>query len=335
MEKHIRKNYIDVLKGFGIFFVVFGHVTHNHLLKDYIWGFHMPLFFLLSGFLLNIKKYPTFKVFFISRIKSIYIPYVFFFLVTFVYWLLIERRVRGGEYSVTHQLFGLIYGTYEGNHLNFNGALWFLPCLLSVELMFYYVARIKSKTTIALWIVLFFLAGTLVKYFQLNYLPFGIHTAFFGIVFFGIGYISKNLEKTILNLKVLYKLIFLLLILVFQLLTLEYNLSATIETMNVVYIPVAISGILFYHLSSGLIKRNKILEFIGKNSLIILAFQEQTYRGIIFIFSKILNLDIEYLRLNIFICLLISLISIVSIIPMIIFYNKYIRVRIHSLFTYQ
>lgn len=46
-----RISYIDILKGFGIFFVVFGHVTHIGELRDYIWNFHMPLFFFVSGFL--------------------------------------------------------------------------------------------------------------------------------------------------------------------------------------------------------------------------------------------------------------------------------------------
>ena len=52
-----RKKYIDVLKGIGIFLVVFGHVTHILELREYIWNFHMPLFFFISGFLFNSSKY--------------------------------------------------------------------------------------------------------------------------------------------------------------------------------------------------------------------------------------------------------------------------------------
>lgn len=46
-----RISYIDIFKGFGIFFVVFGHVTHIGVLREYIWDFHMPLFFFVSGLL--------------------------------------------------------------------------------------------------------------------------------------------------------------------------------------------------------------------------------------------------------------------------------------------
>lgn len=93
-----RISYLDIFKGFGIFFVVFGHVTHIGELRDYIWNFHMPLFFFVSGLLYNSNL--RFKDFLLKRIKSIYIPYILFFCVTFCYWLLIERRVRGGEYSI-------------------------------------------------------------------------------------------------------------------------------------------------------------------------------------------------------------------------------------------
>lgn len=48
-----RISYLDIFKGFGIFFVVFGHVTHIGALRDYIWNFHMPLFFFVSGLLYN------------------------------------------------------------------------------------------------------------------------------------------------------------------------------------------------------------------------------------------------------------------------------------------
>src|SRR5579862_1205738 len=143
--KIIRKNYLDVLKGMGIFYVVFGHVTHIEVLRAYIWNFHMPLFFLISGFLFNAGKYDNFKSLFKSKFNSIYLPYVFFFAVTFLYWVLIERKFRGGEYSILNQFMGLFYGTYEGEHLNFNGALWFLPCLFVVELMFYFVSKINNK----------------------------------------------------------------------------------------------------------------------------------------------------------------------------------------------
>lgn len=76
-----RISYLDILKGFGIFFVVFGHVIHNSILREYIWNFHMPLFFIVSGLFHNSNI--TFRSFLLKRIKSIYIPYILFFTLFF------------------------------------------------------------------------------------------------------------------------------------------------------------------------------------------------------------------------------------------------------------
>lgn len=45
-----RLNYIDSIKGFGIWLVVLGHLLDpGNYLKSYIYGFHMPLFFSVYG----------------------------------------------------------------------------------------------------------------------------------------------------------------------------------------------------------------------------------------------------------------------------------------------
>lgn len=333
MQKELRKNYIDVLKGIGIFFVVFGHVTHTGILREYIWNFHMPLFFLISGFLFNTEKYPKFKKFFLSRIKSIYLPYIFFFLITFLYWAIIERSFRGGEYSIQHQLLGLFYGTYEGYHLNFNGALWFLPCLFSVELMFYYVSKIQNKFGIFSFILLFFIMGSIIKYYNLNFLPLGIHTALFGVVFFGIGFISKSFEKGLSQLSLIYKIVLLAACFFLQMSAIKSGYSSSIEKTTLIYIPIALLGITFYFILSNLINKNKILEYLGKNSLVILAFQEQTYRALIFSFSKLLKLDVEVIRLNILYSLFITFVTLIVILPAIYIYNEYVRVKINLFFS--
>ena len=45
-----RNKQIDVMRGIGIFLVVLGHTYHN---SGMLYLFHMPLFFMLSGSVLN------------------------------------------------------------------------------------------------------------------------------------------------------------------------------------------------------------------------------------------------------------------------------------------
>ena len=55
-----RNHSIDVAKGFLILFVILGHavqgVLEDHLLRYFIYSFHMGLFFFVSGYLINPTK---------------------------------------------------------------------------------------------------------------------------------------------------------------------------------------------------------------------------------------------------------------------------------------
>ena len=54
MYKNDRQ-YWNITKGIGICLVVLGHVCSD--ISNYIYLFHLPLFFFVSGFLYNEKKY--------------------------------------------------------------------------------------------------------------------------------------------------------------------------------------------------------------------------------------------------------------------------------------
>ena len=50
-------NYIYYSKGIAILFVIFGHVySGNNIATTWIYSFHIPLFFIISGFLLKLNK---------------------------------------------------------------------------------------------------------------------------------------------------------------------------------------------------------------------------------------------------------------------------------------
>jgi len=45
-----RVEFLDIGKGFGIFCIVFGHNIIPHWLCDWVFSFHVPIFFILSGY---------------------------------------------------------------------------------------------------------------------------------------------------------------------------------------------------------------------------------------------------------------------------------------------
>lgn len=61
-EQTKRIEALDVAKGIGIILVIIGHLSSSYL-HDWIYSFHMPLFFIISGICFKTEKYPSFLFF--------------------------------------------------------------------------------------------------------------------------------------------------------------------------------------------------------------------------------------------------------------------------------
>lgn len=59
METVERERALDVIKGVGILLVVVGHTSCPDVLKTWIYSFHMPLFFMVAGYLFNERKWKS------------------------------------------------------------------------------------------------------------------------------------------------------------------------------------------------------------------------------------------------------------------------------------
>ena len=91
-----RDTVLDITKAIGIILMVMGHLHFSEDVFDkYIYAFHMPLFFIVSGILFNQDK--TLKNTIISRAKALLVPYVVF----------------GGVYSVIFIVKSMLAGAAE------------------------------------------------------------------------------------------------------------------------------------------------------------------------------------------------------------------------------
>lgn len=52
---------IDIMKGIGIILMVVGHSGYPSFLRNFIYTFHMPLFFMISGYLITESKLNVIK----------------------------------------------------------------------------------------------------------------------------------------------------------------------------------------------------------------------------------------------------------------------------------
>lgn len=314
-----RKHFLDVMRGFALLFMIFGHICRNPTLQPYILGACLPLFFFISGVLSNIDKKISIWSFITIKFKKLIIPFVFFYLLTFLYWLIIERNIRGSELSIQSQLFGLIYGSYS-KYMYFNGALWFLPCLFSLESICFILYKLPNKLRQVAFL-LFFLVGLYFVYVEFR-LPWGIDWAMFYIGYFMAGFYLRSI---VLKDEISLKISIPLLLLSFGVQILSLYLQGHSVLLNLGFGKNLLFGfatIVVYYILSRYVNRNKILEYIGANSLVIFAFQEPLYRAFIFLVSKILKMDIDLMRQNAFICLIIAASVILILTPAVWFYNQ-------------
>lgn len=317
----------DVMKGIGIFLVVFGHVVHVPWLRTYIWGFHMPLFFFISGVLFNKDKYPDLLSFIKNKCSKILIPYTLFYGITFMYWAFVERHYRGGDLTLLSQFLGLFYGTYDVRFMFFNGALWFLPCLFSIELLYYFISKLEVHPLYQL-LLLFGLGG--LGLFLSNiaaWLPFGICAACIGLVFYGVGNILRD-KIFYYKLNSCWKALFLAVsCVVLQVICLPYTGCdfALLQFKNIWgMVPIAFVGIILCFALASLFRNNYVLRVLGINTLVFFAFQEQTYRAVLFLYSWSSNIPVEILRNNIIHSFIVTIVVFILIFPIANIWNRYV-----------
>lgn len=107
-----------------MFLVVMGHVYCSNPVLIWIYSFHMPLFFVLSGWLRGNEKKQIIWISFIKRkCESFIVPLLVFMPIMFVYWLLVERHFRNFEI----------------------GPMWFLPVLFFAEVVAEFIIDRTSK----------------------------------------------------------------------------------------------------------------------------------------------------------------------------------------------
>ena len=140
-----RLDYLDMTKGLGMILVLIGHLQGDSIftfspyiqpLCVFIFSFHMPMFFIVSGILLAIKndEVKPLKEVEKSRFRGIMIPYLWFSL---FYLIVVVAALIKGEIAV-QTLYLNIWYVISGYGMN---VLWFLPALYLGELLFILLRR--------------------------------------------------------------------------------------------------------------------------------------------------------------------------------------------------
>ncbi len=315
----------DFLKGIGILLVVLGHITHNDMLWRSIFAFHMPLFFFLSGILYKDKEQFVYK-----QLKALMFPYFVFSILSFLYWYFIElrfRELKDGT-NVLDQLINIIFPMNIEGSYEFNAVLWFLPCLFVTSLSYHFYQRLDIKKYSDL--ILLLLSLLCASFIKIK-LPFFISEMFCSLPFYICGAIlnkNKNQLSLLTEKKIPCMITGLVLLPVVFFIVITFFVRTNMKTgfyshgYAVAFI-CALALVFGLYLLVRELKKQRVLQWLGMNSLCIMLIHEPIKRIIIKVYSVLLSQDVDYIRESIWhsMVLLLIIVTIVSLITIVI--NKY------------
>lgn len=215
-----RNSVISICKGIAIILMVMGHAEPPTLISNFIYIFHMPLFFITAGYFFSRKYMDDPWSFCVKRFKGLYVPFVkwsVFFLLLHNFWFeigLLNEQYGNWTGGVTHpyswreffkRLF-LIVTSMSGYDEFMAGAFWFFRGLLVASILFLLTYKlIDSHTRLTpVWgvvvvclMVLGFQAYRLGFGFRISTIANGGLRDVWGMFFFGIGVLYRQFEQRI------------------------------------------------------------------------------------------------------------------------------------------
>ena len=185
MEKRII--WIDILRFLGIWAIYIGHFGKGiGNLYDFVWIYHVPLFFFVSG-VLSFPKDQKLNVFVKNKFFHLMLPYFFFSILSIMINVLLYGTSPTNVLLMFKQcILGLKDNTYAGQ-------LWFFPAMFVMIVIYELLRRIIKNKYVSCLICLLVSLG--LQYLQI---PWGswyycIGYALIFIVYYAIGALCSSI----------------------------------------------------------------------------------------------------------------------------------------------
>lgn len=162
-------------------------VSFFGLMVSYIYSFHMPLFFFLSGAVLRLKPLKNYDAFCKDKFKRLIVPY---FAVGFLFMLPVKYLAGFYTGEGLHLAYRMFYNGSDSDHL------WFLTALFWCMLLFAAIKKICDRFSVKSEVFLL-LVCALIQMWSPQ-LPFDILALKQGLGYIGwfaLGYMFERLRK--------------------------------------------------------------------------------------------------------------------------------------------
>ena len=185
--KSMRNVNIDILRGVGMLLVIFGHSGCKWPLYPAIYAFHMPLFFIVSGFFYSSKRSIGSTV--IKELNRLIIPYIAISLITYVILLM-----TNGYHDLFLKCF--LIGNSFDNEANFViGPIWFLLAMFWCKIIYRslnLLLNIKGLTIILTILTILIVLTQSSFYNNLYKYPFCILQGIVCLLYYHYGHLLRE-----------------------------------------------------------------------------------------------------------------------------------------------
>lgn len=298
---------ISIAKALGIILVVVGHSGAPGPITKFIYSFHMPLFFILSGYFT--KEIFTLKDLFSfveKKMKTLWLPYVLFCIpfVALHNVFLSMGLAEGGLYSLLDfvKQFALLL-VFKGQPAGFFPAFWFLRALFISTITMAVISLVKNSLKIEKYDYLIPLVIASLLQLSLTVLKDNliVNLTLYSVLYLYVGKIHRQFIEEPLNIN---KGLILCVTLIITIISSQSQLMCQITEVSsvsfITYALFAYVGSIFIMTCGKIISEYKgivptALTYIGNHTMIILALHAVVFKLLNCLFVPIMHLPKERL----------------------------------------
>ncbi len=285
-------NWIDCCKGIAIVTVVAGHILDSKIAK-YIYWFHMPLFFFISGYLYK-EKYD-YLAFFKKKFFHLIVPYISFIILFSLptvaayiqeFW---QSQQSDSVYQLALFIFKQLYG---GQILTGKfGVFWLVTCLFFTQQLYNFIyTKFSSDRWLINIIMLNFYCLAMIDcwFFSDISFPWNINVVLMAFPFYWVGHMVSK-KPTIFN----YKKLFFVAVILFlsqllidkrSFLDITFDMKYRTYGIPIVNLVIAISGIIIIINLAQILNKiqfiDRVTRQIGIASMVIMYLHQPIQLGL-------------------------------------------------------
>lgn len=189
----------DVLKFWGILAIVWGHTLSRGAVHQYLYSFHVPLFFFVIGLYFKASQ-VSFCRFCKKKAISLLLPYLAIAVLSVLIFAVLGELASsalgydGVDFSLRTNLLEILTGQCRANR-----PLWFLPCMFVFYILCYGLTKLAEKRTGSIRAAIYMLAiagsvalcGINSAFFHISGLFWKADVSVFMLSFFSLAAIIK------------------------------------------------------------------------------------------------------------------------------------------------